>query len=158
VNRFNSGNKDKKVFLENHYQTYKELCDYDVFAVIKTLAEMQEEHACIDIAKRLQTRCMPKIIRLDPKKSSDILAHLENFKEKNHIPDWQIAFITIPHQSYTFSEDPILIIDEREKIKPLNEMSRMIHAMGDQLEEMAFLAIDKSLFENKTLQKILFDV
>jgi hypothetical protein len=157
VNRFNSGNKDKKTFLENNYATYKELCDYDVFAVIKTLAEMREVHPCIEIAKRLQTRCMPKIIRVNPENAAQILTKIEDFKNKNHIADWQLAFITIPHQSYTLSEDPILIMNENNKVKPLNEMSMMINALGDQFEEIAFFAIDKILFENKALQKILFD-
>ncbi len=158
VNRFNSNKMDKKSFLEKNYTIYKELCDYDVFSVIKLLAEMPEKHSCIDIAKRLQTRCMPKIIRLDHKNLPKILEKIDHFKNKKTIEDWQIAFIRIPHQSYAISHDPILIINEKGVIKPLNEISFMINAIGDQSEEIAFLSIDKNIYEDKELQNILFDV
>lgn len=158
VKRFNAGLLDKKTFLESNYPTYKELCDYDVFSAIKWLAEMPEQHACIAIAKRLQTRCMPKIFRFDRKDSAHMLEKIEHFKKERDIEDWQIAYIRIPHQSYDLSHDPILIINENGMVKHLNEMSMMIDAIGNQCEEIAFLAIDKIIYEDIKLQNILFDV
>jgi HD superfamily phosphohydrolase len=160
VNRFNmeKSTANKKTFLEKNYPTYKELSDYDVFSVIKTLAEMQENHPCIDIAKRLQTRCMPKIVHLDLNQLTEIDHLIQTFKTKYQIPDWQLTIIKNPHQSYTPEDDPILIMNENGIVKPLTEMSMMIKAIGGKLEETAFLSIDKNLHENKELQNILFDL
>lgn len=162
VNQFNQNpsEQNKKTFLTKNFPIYKELCDYDVFFVIKTLAEMQNKHPAIDLAKRLQRRQMPKIVRLDHVNVKEVETLINDFKEKNreNIKPWQLQIIKTPHQSYTLSEDPILIINENGKVTPLNEISIMIDAISGKLEEVAFLSMDETLYTNKKLQAIIFAV
>jgi HD superfamily phosphohydrolase len=167
VNQFNQKIKtsknqeqDKQHFLETNYIHYKDLCDYDVFGIIKLLAEMETTHAAVQIAKRLQFRVMPNIVRLDHLDLTHIEETLSVFKRKHQadIEDWQIALIKTPHQSYTAEEDPILVKNENNIIKPLSEMSLMIQAIGDKLEQTAFLSIDKAVYGQAIVQRLLSSI
>jgi HD superfamily phosphohydrolase len=107
VNQFNNDIKSKstrhlkKEFLENNFVNYKELCDYDVFSLIRLLSNIESEHPAVQIAKRLQNRIMPKIIRLHHNDVAMTTSLLNEFKlkNKNHIQDWQMSLIETPHQS-----------------------------------------------------------
>lgn len=163
VNQFNqatlSSPADKSIqahFLKEQFSTYKELCDYDVFILIKSLAEMKKDSAIHQLAERIQHRCMPKIIRLDNVNLTPIENNLKTFKEEHpSLQDWQIALIKTPHQSYTVDEDPILIINELGQVRPLDELSLMIHAMGDKLEHSAFLCIDQVIHNLPIVSKFI---
>ena len=103
------GIKIKKHFCKPNYENYKELCDYDVYALIKQLAELSDVSPATQIAKRLQQRVMPKIIRLDYADLHLVEAEINAFKtkhEKNY-QDWQLMLVQTPHQSYSGEEDPI---------------------------------------------------
>lgn len=163
VNRFNqkasSSQQTEELrhqFLKQNYSNYKELCDYDVFAIIKSLAQMDLDHPATQIARRLQFRQMPKIIRLDHINIHSANALLSEFKNKNQhsIQDWQLAIIKTPHQSYT-EEEPILISNELAIVKPLEETSLMINAIQDKLEHSAFLCVDKSIYLNLSVQDFI---
>ncbi len=71
VNKYNQtavngvNEENKREFLEANYENYKELCDYDVFALVKHLADMPDSSQATQIASRIQLRQMPKILRLD---------------------------------------------------------------------------------------------
>ena len=164
VNRFNhtlsitqNAEKAKKDFLQHHYDTYKELCDYDIFITIKLLAEMKGTHPAIQLAKRLHLRHIPKIIRLDTTHLSSIETLLQAFKQKKReiFQPWQIALIKTPHQSYKIEEDPILIIDDQETVKPLNEISLMIDAISDKFEQTGFLSIDKMIVNHPEIMQLI---
>jgi len=164
VNQFNQDVKTLKNseanqshFIEKNYTHYKELCDYDVFAVIKLLAAMNTKHTAVQIAKRLQSRLMPKIVRLDHVDIAYAQKTLTDFKKKHStdIEDWQIHLIKTPNQSYTAEEDPILVKNENNIVKPLSEMSLMIQAIGDKLELTHFLSIDKSVYGQPSVQNLI---
>ena len=164
VNQFNLDTRSgkniaalKEMFLKQNYTNYKELCDYDVFAIINLLCKMPADLPANQIAQRLQLRQMPKIIRLDHTNIATAETLLAEFKQKQaaHIQDWQLAIIKTPHQSYTIEEDPILVINENGAVKPLNEISLMIHAMSDKLEQTAFLCIDKMIYTDNHVQKFI---
>ncbi len=147
----------KQDFLTQNYADYKELCDYDVFAVMKQLATTDSTHAAAQLAARLHYRQMPKIIRLDHaniKQAEDILA---DFKKQHHkdLQDWQVAIIKSPHQSYSIESDPILVVNEHGLVKPINEMSFMINAISDKNESTAFLCVDKLIFDDARVQSII---
>lgn len=161
ANRFNqevatekNPDKLKTAFLEQNYSNYKELCDYDVFATIKLLSAMDDTHPAIQIAKRIQHRCMPKIVRLDQIEVSSIRDLIDEFKSahKNQIQDWQINLIKTPHQSYNVTDDPILVVNENGELKPINEISLMINAISDKHEHTTFLCIDEKIFSNESVQ------
>lgn len=166
VNQFNqnisSNNIEqmKQQFLHQNYAKYKELCDYDVFAIIKLLSKMTADTPAIQLAQRLQSRQMPKIIRLDQTNITTVENSLAEFRKTQtpKIEDWQIAIIKSPHQSYSVEEDPILIINENGVVKPLNEISLMIHAISDKLEQSAFLCVDKTIFHDNHVQNFIKNI
>lgn len=141
----------KREFLKRNYDSYKELCDYDVFALIKQLAGMCDSHPAIQIAARLQYRKMPKILRLDQADLPVVEAELREFKaqHREEFQDWQLTLIETPHRSYSGEDDPILVLNERGIIQPLSHFSIMINAMSDRLEHIAFLSVDKLIAEDK---------
>lgn len=146
----------KQKFLSENYRNYKELCDYDVFAIIKILANMHDSHAATQIAQRLHKREMPKIVRLDQINEVKARQILDEFKAKHkEFQDWQLDIIKTPHQSYSMEDDPILVINELGTVKPLNEMSIMINAISDKFETTTFLYVDNVIFNDKSIQQLL---
>ena len=141
ANQFNQeGMKaDQQSFLQENYKNYKELCDYDVFAFIKTLTELTASHPAIQLASRLQFRHMPKIFRLDHLDFKKVSIELQTFKMKHHekYADWQLALLETPHRSYSGEEDPLFVVNEQGVIQPLGHFSMMIQAMSDQLERFS---------------------
>lgn len=149
--------KHKKAFIDTHYETYKELCDYDVFALIKQLAHLCDEHPATQIAARLHYRKMPKILRLDHVDYRIADKLLTAFKEKcrDDFQDWQLAIIKTPHQSYSDEDDPILVKNELGVIKPIGEISFMLNAISDKLEHVSFLCIDKLIADDKRVRELI---
>lgn len=167
VNQFNqkiktskSPEKHKQEFLNNHYSHYKELCDYDVFSVVKELSELNQAHPSIDIAKRIQKRQMPKIIRLDAfdfKTAENLLSEFKQAHKKT-FQDWQLTIIKTPHRAYTMEEDPILVVNENNEVKPISEMSMMLNAISNKYEDTAFLYIDCTIIQDQNIRKLLANI
>jgi len=147
----------KKEFIEKNYPNYKDLCDYDVFSLIKQLAEINENHLCAQIALRLQHRKMPKILRLDQVELAAVETELQDFKLKyrKDFQEWQLMLIQTPHRSYSGEDDPILVINERGEMKPISDFSFMINAISDRLEHVAFLCVDKMIAEDKRVTALI---
>lgn len=162
VNHFNQavvGNKNsqhlQQQFLENNYANYKELCDYDVFTVIKQLAQLQTDNTAAKIARRLQYRQMPKIIRIDFLDTDIVAKTIHAFCKTHHIEDWQLSLIKNPHRAYSGEDDPILILNEHGQVKPLNEISLMINAISDKYEHIAFVCIDTEILDFPYVKQLL---
>lgn len=147
----------KQTFLEQNYSNYKELCDYDVFAIVKQLAATENNHAATQLAKRIQYRQMPKNIRLDYVDIKVAEQMLAEFKQANqhNIQDWQLTLIKTPHQSYTIEEDPILVMSEQGIVRPINEISLMINAISDKYENTAFLCVDSAILDDARVSRII---
>jgi HD superfamily phosphohydrolase len=143
--------KLKQSFLTANFPNYKELCDYDVFTLIRQLAEMNDVHPAVQIAKRIQYRIMPKIVRLDYADLNSVQEELSQFKSQhlNEYQDWQLTLMQSPHRSYSGEDDPILVVNEQGTIKSIDQYSIMIDAISDRLEHAAFLFIDKSIVNEK---------
>ena len=149
--------KKRLQFLEENYANYKELCDYDVFAVIRQLSDLCDSSPATQIASRLQYRKMPKIFRLENVDLNVVQAVLNEFKQKHHLTyqDWQLAIIETPHRSYSGEDDPILVLNEQRAIEPIGNFSLMINAISDKLERVAFLSIDKIIVNDKPVETLL---
>lgn len=147
----------KHSFIEKNYANYKELCDYDVFALIKQLTELNNHHPATQIAKRLNARKMPKIFRLDHFNLQSVQSALAEFKEKykRDFQDWQLTLIQTPHQSYSGEEDPIFVVNERGIVKPIGDFSFMINAISDKLEHVAFLSVDSEIVADTRISKLI---
>lgn len=164
ANRFNQAVENsrntmefKREFIEQNYANYKELCDYDVFALIKQLSELSDTSPAAEIAARLQQRKMPKILRLDYVDLATVEAELREFKSKHHhdFQDWQLMLIQTPHQSYSGEDDPILVVNESDEIKPIGDFSFMINAISDRLEHIAFLSVDQTIADDKNVLALM---
>jgi uncharacterized protein len=138
-------------FLEDNFQNYRDLCDYDVFMLIKQLADMRDLHPAVQIADRLQYRKMPKIVRLDNADMDAVEKELQQFKSQHHkqYQDWQLTLLQTPHRSYSGEYDPILVLNEQGEVKTIDQYSIMIDALSDRLENVAFLFIDKMIAQDK---------
>ena len=149
--------KHQQQFLQKNYDDYKELCDYDVFAIVKILAQMDDNHSASQIAKRLQFRQIPKIVRLGQLDISIAEQVVADFRKKfaKEFQPWQFSLIKTPHQSYSVEDDPILVENEHGIVKPLNEISLMINAISDKSEHTAFLCIDKAIFEDARVKSVI---
>lgn len=157
ANRFNQETKQsKQAFIEANHKSYKQLCDYDVFSLIRQLSEMNDNHPAVQIATRLQERQMPKIIRLDNVDLDAAMHALTEFKTKhqNNYQDWQLTLIKTPHQSYSGEDDPILVTNELGVILPIGEFSLMLNAISDRKEHIAFLSIDKAIADDKAIDQL----
>lgn len=146
----------KQNFLRDNYTNYKELCDYDVFALIKQLAQSHVKHPAVQIASRLHTRTIPKIYRLDNADLSRIEAEVQDFKRahRGDFQDWQITFVRTPHQAYNDSEDPILVVDENG-IRPISEWSYLIDTISNKMEHIDFLSIDKAISNDPRVESLM---
>lgn len=151
----------KSTFLTQQFDHYKWLCDDDVFTLIRQIARLDnQDEPAVQIARRLTQRIMPKIIRLDEKNLNITREKFFSIKKRyaGDIAPWQLMFIETPHQAYTQEENPILVINENNEIKPINQYSLMINAMSDKLEHIAFLAIDKMIAEKKEIMQNIHDI
>lgn len=148
---------NKQQFLEENYSNYKELCDYDVFALIKQLSELKGDTIEIEMARRLQLRQMPKIVRFDHAELNAANALLSEFKRKykNEFADWQLSIIETPHRSYSGEDDPILVVNENGRISQVGDFSFMIKSISDKLEHVAFLSIDKAIMQDERIIKLV---
>jgi len=164
ANRFNqqieqSNDKSvlKQAFLDEQYKTYKELCDYDVFSLIKQLTEVNDATAACEIAKRLHERRMPKIVRLNYADLPSIEMEIQTFKSKHQalFQDWQILLIQTPHRSYSGEEDPILVLNEQGEVHTISDFSFTINALTDRLEHILFLAVDDSICDHALVNALM---
>jgi HD superfamily phosphohydrolase len=147
----------RETFLFENYHHYRELLDYDIFAVMKQLSDMQDSHPASALAHRIQHRNIPKVFRLDYA-TAPIAEHTLNaFKSKhsNKFQHWQLAIIKNPHQSYSIVEDPIYVLNEQHQVKPINELSLMIEAISDKVENTAFLCVDIAIMNDPNVIEIV---
>jgi len=147
----------KQSFLKDNYPLYIELCDHDVFAIIKELAAFDNNQKAVQLAKRLQTRCMPKIVRLDHMNLTNVEAELETFKKAHQhiIEPWQLMVMQTPHRSYSGENDPIWVVNEQGRVKPISQYSFMLNALSDKLETSAFLCIDRVIIDDERIKQFI---
>lgn len=154
VNYFNQqANKSEDLksivnnFLRANYSLYKELCDYDILAMIRYLASLDGNHATILLAKRLQHRILPKILYVHETNVKYVDEMVGEFKQHNckKIDDWQIALLKLPHLSYAVSKDPILMKDFSGTANYLHDNSMMISAISDKYESECLVVIDSEI-------------
>ncbi len=143
----------KDNFLQDCFPIYKDLCDYDVFSLLQRLVEMKNSPVS-QLAQRLHAREIPKIIRLDFMNLAKVEEEIAAFQAAHHktIQSWQLALIKTPHQSYLAHHDPILVVNEQNEVRPINESSLLINAISDQYEQTAFLCVDRALMADKKVE------
>ena len=157
ISHTNRIHEKKEMFLQENYHLYKELCDHDVFAIIKELASYDSNEKIVQLAKRLQHRSMPKTVRIDYVNLSAIEAELETFKSlhKDFIEPWQLTIMQTPHRSYSGESDPIWVVNEQGRVKPISQYSLMLSALSDKLENSAFLCVDRMLIADSRILSFL---
>jgi HD superfamily phosphohydrolase len=163
VNHFNSEiktskNKEKTIqqFLKNNYEFYKTLYDYDVFSVLRECAQMNFDHPAILLAKRIQTRALPKAIAINPNHYEKAKLMVDEVKEKhkNLIDSWQLRILNLPHQSYQAEHDPLLMRDESGKVKHLHERSFILNVLSDRWESSSLVSIDQNILHLTAVKQL----
>lgn len=140
-------------FLEDNFKEYRELCDYDVYRLIRHLSEHECRHEVVEMARRIQWHEMPQIIMISHVDEALVRAELNQFLEKNsEVSPWQCQFITTPGQAYSDAE-PVWVSDEEGEIHPITTYSLMVDMLSDRMEKVEFLMIDKNLAENQNVKK-----
>lgn len=164
VNYFNQqANKSEDLksmvndFLRKNYSLYKELCDYDILAMIRYLAGLDGDHATILLAKRLQHRILPKILYVYEKNVKYVDEIVGEFKQHNRktIDDWQMALLRLPHLSYDVSKDPILMKDFSGTANYLHDNSIMINAISDKYESDCLVVIDSEIVGQSQVAELI---
>jgi len=149
--------KSKDNFIQNNYDLYKKLCDYDILALIRHLANLEHDNSTVMLAKRLQHRVLPKILYVHEKDIKHVGEIIQHFKEKNkkQVRNWQVNLLQLPHLSYAVNKDPILVRDFAGKINYLHDNSMMIGAISDKYESSYLVVIDAQILEQPSVQKLM---
>jgi uncharacterized protein len=144
-------------FLADNYANYKELCDYDVYALIRQLANSEQSTSATEIAKRLYGRIMPTILRLDPNYIANAKLALQEFKATHsaQYQSWQLRIIETPHRAYSGEEDPIWVINEQGIVQSIAHFSIMLSALSDKLEHLTFIYVDRAIANDKIIINFL---
>lgn len=152
VLEFNSNPSEvgKKAFIENNFANYSVLTDFDVYALLREVATSREQDNCVKIAQRLYFRHMPKVIPLNYKQYLKMSAIIEDLG----IADWRLFMFHLPHQAYQGETDPILV-QCNDEIRPLGDVSVMINALSDRVEDYYYLCVDAELLTQQPVQQAL---
>ncbi|MEK6731061.1 MAG: HD domain-containing protein [Pseudomonadota bacterium] len=164
VNRYNTQAKQtadlhalKTAFLKQNYALYKQLCDYDIYTVIRYLAHQNFNHTSVTLAKRLYARQLPKVIYIDEKSVNSVSQQIEEIKKQHDIEDWQITLLQLPHLSYEMEQDPILIQDSFGRVSFLHDDSFMVEALSDRRENSSLVCIDTNILHHFAVKKLIGD-
>lgn len=149
--------KLKMDFMQNNYDLYKKLCDYDILALIRHLANLEHDDSTVMLAKRLQYRILPKILYIHEKDIKRVDEIIQKFKDKNkkQVRAWQVNLLQLPHLSYAINKDPILVRDFAGKINYLHDNSMMIGAISDKYESSYLVVIDAQILDQSVVQKLM---
>lgn len=152
--------QDKQTFIKQNYHLYKQLYDYDVYALIRELANLNEPHEAVILARYLFKRHLPKVFKLNEMSLEKIRLRLSEVKSAlvGKIYDWQIALLTPPYQSYKGEKDPILCIDKSGHVSHVHEHSYMIAALSDRDEHSCFLSVDEAIIAEPLIKAFLKDL
>ena len=151
-------------FMQSHFHLYKQLCDYDIFALIRLMANGSHDHlTATKIASRLQRRQLPKLMPVYETNLPVAKKKLEEFKQchQGKIEPWQFGLIDLTHLSYQAATDPILVEDISGNTHLLQENSPMIDAISDKRENTYLVCIDQEAydkFQGKQLFQMLQEI
>ncbi len=149
----------KTTFIKNNFYLYKQLCDYDVYNLIRALANTDHVHVCVDIAKRLESRKLPRVFSLKQEQHDKVKQRVAEILEshKHDIHAWQLAVLNPPHHSY-LSKDRIKVVDYRGRTKYIDEDSLIINALLDKTEMMCCLAVDHGILNSEPVKQLLAEL
>jgi hypothetical protein len=146
----------KNDFLNDNFDLYKSLCDYDIYSLIRFIAHQDIKHPVVEIAKRLQMRKNPKVMTVSSEDVENTKIKIEKIKQKNKaIQDWQLCLLTLPHLSYEISNDPILVADHGSKTTFLHNDSLIVKSISDKTENVYAICIDAEICNTKILNELL---
>lgn len=139
--------KFKQEFMKKTYPLYRRLCDYDVFTLIRALSmEPTENHPAVKIAKRIQERKLPKVLRINQGQIAAAKDMILDFKNKYSLASWQMGLIDLNNLAYQGTLDPILVQDSVGGVRDLQENSVVIHAMSGKNEVVGVFCMDQEIF------------
>lgn len=143
-------------FIDDNYHLYSKLCDYDVLAMIRELANWDLSHPVITLAKRLHQRKLPKVWQIAKHKiDSAEQIFIEWQQSATEFAPWQIMISRLPSLSYEKGHDPILIADGyHQGVGYLHDDSLMVDALANESEDIALIIIDAAIIQHAKVQQL----
>jgi len=150
----------REAFLQEQHVHYRQMCDDDIFALLRTLSGLSGDHVAIRLAKRILERQMPVIVEPESTDTVHIKSLLDDFHAQHagEIEPFQFALIQSPHHSYLAGSDPILVEKSPGQVKTLDQMSPLIRALSDYTEKTVFLCVDRDIIGQPALTRILQEI
>lgn len=148
ANIYRQGKITEDDFIQENFNYYKTLTDYDIWMLVRDFAIDSEKNANANkIAQRIYQRKFHYSFRFEATCLGTVSSVVKNIKkELNILSDWQIFIIDQNVISYEPQEDPILIVDENNEVHRIQKYSYLLNIIGDKEEKDNYLAIDIDLF------------
>jgi HD superfamily phosphohydrolase len=151
-----SGSQSIEAFMQESFEIYATLTDFDIWQAARTLAEKQDQSKCRQIAYRLFNRKLPKCFPIRPEcfegASYIINEHSKCFGELN---SWKIGIHKNQLNTYKSEKNPILVREESGSIYSIESSSRFLSAFTDAVETNPFLWIDVDLKNDRNANNVL---
>jgi len=142
-------------FIFENFSLYKNCADFDVFYLIRTVAQLNLEHDVVILAKRLYGRILPLAWQVNPKKIAIAKKILADWRSENKkFSSWQVKFLNLPHVSYVKRKDPILVLDGNKSVSNLETHSVIVEAISDISEYAYFILVDFVISQNINVTKL----
>lgn len=150
---------NKQKIIEQGFQYYKILCDYDVYYVMRHLYYLHDkypENSAVRLAKRLFKRQLPLAYRIKPEKIEEVRKMIETEKHDIPVQSWQVSFHSPKFTIYRQKQEPIYVVENGKVIGSLAEESKIIDSISDLTEDICFLFVDQRAYnEIPRIQKLI---
>lgn len=137
----------KSDFLESHYHQYKQLCDYDIWNLLRWFAQQDGNESIIELARRVYLRQLPHVAYVSEERIKKLKPMIKSFMEEQNIPSWKIGFIELPHHSYDRDQDPIWVLDRFNTVRTVQQDSVLLGGISEASESIQMLYFDQSIDE-----------
>lgn len=142
------------VFIDKNYDLYKQLCDYDIYGMLRHLCDLPFTHDTIELARRVYLRRLPSLYPLQASSVPEVLPALQNLRAQENFKSWQLDILTLPQQSYSGETDPIWV-DQHGHLEQLDSLSMVVSALSGKFEHACFILVDDTLKNHAGIQQLL---
>lgn len=141
-------------FVKDAFPCYAKLVDYDIWYIIRQIADNSGDHDCIQLAKRLHQRSLPSAYPIEPSSFEKAKMIIEEVKSKRKIRHWQIHVEQLNFTSYQTDTSPIFLSDHGF-ITDIRRESTIFDYLSDIDELSHWLYIDREILANDYVQELL---
>jgi HD superfamily phosphohydrolase len=144
--------ENRAAFFQENFELYSQLRDYHVSALIAQLAEMDDDHDVIELAKRVHYRRLPEIFAINESQIGEVTKVIAAAKQKSEgIRDWQLQMVNTPQLAYSIEEDPIFVLNKSARVYPLSDISPVVCSLSGSYESNCSLFVDTEVMDKMDL-------